>query len=51
MTLKCDNIRVNKKEFHKSREPIDLDQVNADQIVMYGKFKHNDEVLNILLVT
>ena len=24
-TLKFDNIRVNKKEFHKSKQPIDLD--------------------------
>ena len=24
-TLKCDNIKVNKKEFHKSKQPIDLD--------------------------
>ena len=23
-TLKFDNIRVNKKEFHKSKQPIDL---------------------------
>ena len=26
--LKFDNIRVNKKEFHKSKQPIDLDLVN-----------------------
>ena len=29
-TLKCDNIRVNKKEFHKSKQPIDLYLVNVD---------------------
>ena len=42
-TLKFDNIRVNKKEFHKSKQPIDLDLVNVDQIVVSNKFKHNDD--------
>ena len=41
-TLKFNNIRVNKKEFHKSKQPIDLMSVNADQIVVSDKFKHND---------
>ena len=42
-TLKFDNIRVNKKEFHKSKQPIDLDLVNVDQIVISDKFKHSDD--------
>ena len=42
-TLKFNNIRVNKKEFHKSKQPIDLMSVNVDQIVVSEKFKHNDE--------
>ena len=42
-TLKFDIIRVNKKEFHKSKQPIDLDLVNVDQIVMSDKFKCNDD--------
>ena len=42
-TLKFDNIRVNKKEFHKSKQPIDLDLINVDQIVVSDKFKHNDD--------
>ena len=29
-TLKFDNIRVNKKEFHKSKQTINLDLVNVD---------------------
>ena len=29
-TLKFDNIRVNKKEFHKPKQPTDLDLVNVD---------------------
>ena len=41
-TLKFDNIRV-KKEFHKSKQPINLDLVNVDQIVTYGKSKHSDD--------
>ena len=42
-TLKFDNIRVNKKEFHKSQQPIHLDLINVDQIVVYDKFKDSDD--------
>ena len=42
-TLKFNNIRVNKKEFHKSKELIDLMSVNVDQIVISDKFKHNNK--------
>ena len=42
-TLKFDNITVNKKEFHKSKQPIDLNLVNVDQIVISDKFKHSDD--------
>ena len=42
-TLKFNNIRLNKKEFHKSKEPIDLMSVNVDQIVVSDKFKHNNK--------
>ena len=41
-TLKFDNIRVNKKEFYKSKQPIDLNLINADQIVVTDKFKYSD---------
>ena len=41
-TLKRDNIRVNKKQFHKSKQPSNLDLANIDQIVISGKFKHSD---------
>ena len=47
-TLKFENIRVNKKEFHKSKQPINSNLVNVDQIVVSDKFKHNDD--GILLV-
>ena len=43
ITLKFDNIKVNKKEFHKSKQPIDLMSVNIDQIVVSDKFEHSDE--------
>ena len=41
--LKFNNIKLNKKEFHKSKEPVDLLSVDLDQIVVSYKFKHNDE--------
>ena len=42
-TKKINNIRVNKKEFHKSKLPIDLVLVNIDQVVVCDKFKHSDD--------
>ena len=42
-TLKFNNFRVNKKEFHKSKQPIDLMSVKVDQIVVSDKFKHSDK--------
>ena len=46
-TLKLNNIRLNKKEVHKSRKPIDL--MSVDQIVVSDKFKHNNEVFKYFL--
>ena len=40
--FKFDNIRANKKEFHKSKQPINVDLVNVGQIVVSDKFEHND---------
>ena len=42
-TLKFNNVRVNKKEFLKSKQAIDLGLVIVDQIVVSDKFKHNDD--------
>ena len=42
-TIKFNNIKVNKKEFQKPKQPIDLMSVNVDQIVTSGKFKYRDE--------
>ena len=41
--LQFNNIRLNKKEFHKFKQPINLELVNIDQIVVSDKFKHNDD--------
>ena len=48
-SLKFDNIRVNKKEFHKSKQLIDLDLVNVDQIVTSDKFKQSDDALKYFI--
>ena len=45
-TLKFDNVKVNIKEFHKSKQVIDLGLVNVDQIVVSDKFKHIDGGFN-----
>ena len=50
-TLKFNDIRLSKKEFHKSKELIDLMSVIVDQIVVSDKFKHNNEGFKYLLVT
>ena len=42
-TLKFNKIRINKKEFHKSRQAIDLDSITTDKIVVSHKFKHSEE--------
>ena len=42
-TLKFDNIVVNKKEFHASQQPIDLNLVDINKIVISDKFKHSDD--------
>ena len=42
-TLKCNNIKVNKKEFHKSKQAIELDLVDTGKIVVSDKFKHSEK--------
>ena len=42
-TLKFNNIRLNKKELHKSKEPTELMSVVVDEIVVSDKFKHNNK--------
>ena len=42
-TLKFNNIILNKKTFHRSKEPNDLLPVALDQIVVSYKFKHPNQ--------
>ena len=42
-TLKFDDIVVNKKEFHASKQAIALNLVNTNKIVISDKFKHSDD--------
>ena len=42
-TLKFSNIKINKKEFHKSKKAIDLDSIDTNKIVVSDKFKHSEE--------
>ena len=42
-TLKFSNIKINQKEFHKSKQAIDLDSVTVDKIVVSDKFRHSEE--------
>ena len=36
-------LELTKKKFHKSKQSIELDFVNVDQIVVSEKFKHSDD--------
>ena len=49
-TLKFDNITLNKKEFHKSKQPIGLMSVNVDQTVVSDNLSIVTKALSILLV-
>ena len=42
-TLKFNNIKVNKKEFHRSKQAIGLDLVDTGKIVVSDRFKHSEE--------
>ena len=42
-TLKFNNNKINKKEFHKSKQAIYRDSVTTDKIVVSDKFKHSEE--------
>ena len=41
--LKFNNVRVNNKELHKSKQPVGLISVNTEHIVTFDKFKHSDD--------
>ena len=42
-TLKVNNIKVNKKEFPKSKQATDLDSVIVYRIVVSDRYKHSEE--------
>ena len=42
-TLKFNNIKVNKKEFHRSKKATELDLVDIGKIVVSDRFKHSEE--------
>ena len=42
-TLKFNEIKINKKEFNKSKQAIDLDSRSTDKIVVSNKFRHSEE--------
>ena len=42
-TLKFNNVKINKKKFHKSKQAIDLDSLDTNKTVVSEKFKHGDE--------
>ena len=42
-TLKFNNIKINKKEFHKSKQAIDLDSITTDKIVVSDKCRHRED--------
>ena len=48
-TLQFNNIRLNKKEFHKSNQPIDLMSVNTKHIVTSDKFKHSGDIFKYII--
>ena len=50
-TITFDNIRVNKKNFRKFKQPINLDLINLDHIVILKNLSIVMTVLNTLLVT
>ena len=47
-TLNFDSIDVNKKN-QKSKQPIDLDLVNVDQIVISDKFRYTDDAFKYFI--
>ena len=48
-TLNYDKVKINKRKFHASKNPVILNWVNADEIVMSLRFKHGDESLKYFI--
>ena len=48
-TLKFGDVEVNQKELHASKQPIALNSVNINQIVVSDKFKHSGKCLKYFI--
>ena len=48
MSLKLGEIKLNKKEFHRSKQLIYLNQVEISKIVISDEFKLNDGIKNFI---
>ena len=48
MSLKFGEIKLNKKEFHRSKQPIYLNRVEISKIVISDDFKLDDDVKNFI---
>ena len=48
-SLKFENIDVNKKEFHVSKQAIDLNLVGINKIVISDKFMHRDKAFKYFI--
>ena len=44
-TLDFDKVKLIKRKFHASKQPINLNSVNASKIGMSARVKHGDEGL------
>ena len=42
-TLKFNNIKFNKKEFHRSKQAIEIDLVDTSKTIVSDKFKHSED--------
>ena len=49
MSLKFGEIKLNKKEFHRSKQPIYLNQVEISKVVISDEFKLDDGVNNLIV--
>ena len=49
-TLKFNNIKVNTKEIHKSKQEIELDLVDTGEIVVFDKFRHSEEGFKLRII-
>ena len=48
-TLKFDNVNINKKDFLVSKQPIALNLVNVNQVLISDKFNHSDSGLKYFI--